>query len=161
MGDDEHPDRTRFLKIASKLDFADRYYSFCRDHATAGPDLPAPLQMEALAATGRAWRHHKRDRFFSWKDAASPEGCSLGLKLSLEYSSVEWILAFATPSGGLGFGFATLSLGIKWLTNKGYEHLPPYPRPCFADLGELATVLTEGFALYEDLAAAIRSETWA
>jgi hypothetical protein len=55
---------------------------------------------------------------------------------------------------------AGLASDLKQLTSPGYRHEPPYPVPGAANKSELATVLDEGLAFYDEIAAAVAKQTW-
>lgn len=113
-----------------------------------------------LKETGRTFRYHKGEKFFAWRDANAPEGCELGLNLKIEVSYVEWILVFATPSGHTGGPFSGLARDVKQLSIPKYRHDPPHPRPHVANKAELADVIDEGLAFYDEIAAAIAKQKW-
>jgi hypothetical protein len=46
------------------------------------------------------------------------------------------------------------------MKDPAYRHDPPYPNPWAASKAELAKVLDEGLALYDDVAASIVKHTW-
>jgi len=152
--------KTRFRQLLAELRFADRYYAYCDAHRTKGPEIPLATQTALLGETGRVFRYHKGEKFFAWRDANAPDGCELGLNVSIDGYQVEWILVFKTPVGHLGTTLASLASGVKQLAVPGYRHDPPYPVPGAANKAELATVLDEGLALYSDVAAAIAKQTW-
>lgn len=157
----QNSNENRFAALCCRIAFAERYYEYCDRHLVSGHELPVPLQEKALEETGWLFRYQRKGKYFKWMDRQAEGYPPLGLNVDLRMASVEWILNVETPAGGLGGTFAGMALRARRLTTPGYQHDPPYPTPCFANMNELAVVLTEGFALYEDLAAAIRAETWA
>jgi hypothetical protein len=153
-------EKTRFRRFLADLQFADRYYAYCDAHRARGADIPLTTQTSVLGETGRTFRYHKGEKFFAWRDAHAPDGCELGLNVSIDGYQIEWILLFKTPSGHLGTTLASLASSVKQLAIPAYRHNPPYPVPGAASKTELITVIEEGLALYDDVATAIAKETW-
>jgi len=158
--DDDHPRHVDLLRLLDRLDFPRRYYAYCSAHQKRGPKIPLSLQTPALAATGRTFRYDKREKFFAWRDSKAPKGCVLGLNVSLELAAVEWVLTFKTPEGHVGSTLPYLAMETKRLADPAYKHDPPYPVPSVENADELATVLDEGFAIYQLIADAIGSVIW-
>ena len=158
--DDVHPEHAAFTRLLDSLQFADRYYTYCGAHAKGGPEVPLALQTSALAETGRMFRHNKKEKFFAWRDPKAPEGCELGLNVSLEDASVEWILVFKTKKGHLGSTFANMAADVKHLKSPKYKHNPPYPTPLVASATELRRILDDGLAIYDAIATAIAKHDW-
>jgi hypothetical protein len=113
----------------------------------------------AMAATKRAWKYTRRESFFAFREESPPDGCELGLNATLRFG-VELILVCRTPHGHLGSTFAVMAHGVMKQGDPEHRHDPPYPTPKFGTAEELRTVLGEGLALYEEIARAIRRETW-
>ena len=159
--DDRHPAYRELCELMRKLDFAERYYTYCSSHSKKNcPDIPLALQTKALDETGRTFRYDKREKFFSWRDSNAPKGCELGLNLSLRDAQANWILVLKTPSGHLGEQFSAIAEGVKRLADPRYQHEPRFPTPDIANATELRTIITEGLALYDDIATALRSKAW-
>lgn len=159
--EDRHPAHRDFCDVLLKLDFPSRYYAYCEAHAKKDPpDIPVALQTRALDETGRTFRYDKKEKFFGWRDSNAPKGCELGINLVLQFAQADWILVFGTPSGHLAGSFSGIALDAKRLADPSYQHDPRYPTPKIANARELRVVLAEGFALYEDVAKALRSKEW-
>jgi hypothetical protein len=150
----------RFRQLLAELRFADRYYAYCAAHLKSGPDIPLATQTAVLGETGRTFRYYKGEKFFAWRDANAPKGCELGLNVAIGGHQVEWIFVFRTPAGAVADTFAADARKVKQLTEPTYRHDPPYPVPRAASKAELAKVIDEGLALYDDVAAAIAKQTW-
>ncbi len=158
--DAPHPDKAKFLELLEGIDFADRYYAYCQKHEKRGPAIPAPTQIEALAATGYTFSYEKREKFHAWLDVRGGNECELGVNVALDKGDCEWILVFRTPSGHLGGPFSGLALDVKRRTDPQYRHTPPYPTPNIANKRDLLDTLDEGLALYETIAEKIAATTW-
>ena len=160
MAGNQDADTLRLRHLLAEVRFADRYYAYCSEHRKRGPDIPLATQTAVLGETGRTFRYHKGEKFFAWRDANAPDGCELGLNVQIDGHQIEWILSFKALSGHIGDPFAVLALNVRQLTQPTYRHDPPYPVPSAANKAELATVIEEGLALYDEIAAAIAKQTW-
>ena len=146
----------RLFTLASAVDFARRYYALAQAGSgdKADCDLPVTEVAAVLRSTGRIFELHRKERFFATREA-DVDG-ELGLNLALN-GSVEFILVARGPDGHFGRAFTLLARQVAERDTP--ELTPPVraPRPSYSDLADLQSVLAEGFGLYSDWAAAIKS----
>ena len=146
----------RLLVLAQEIDFARRYYALVASNRDSEPcyDLSADEIRAALESTGRSFRYNRRERFFATREKGTPG--ELGLNLTIN-GVVEFIAVVETPAGHIGPTFPGLARDLVYHHGPQPADDPRYPRVRYRGVQELCQVLAEGFALYSDLAAAVRA----
>lgn len=160
MTDNTEVNKSRLVRLLTRIDFGGRYYDFCDRHAGAHPDprLSHADHEKAISATGLDFKYDKRERFFGHRE--SIKGTTLYLNISLAHPDVELILAFDTPVGRVGGTFQGLAAAAEALSRPGCQHQPPYPRLPFRTFDDLHDALQFGVGLYNEVRALIIAETW-
>lgn len=158
----KHPRTTQFLDHLISVDFADRYDALCRAHPVRGEKVPVPLRTEAIKNVGRPMYWSRPMRRYMWREgwrvpSSLPKYCAIGLDVRIE-QRVELELLFVTPDGHLSGPFHRYLKQIRQLTTPHYKHNNPAPRISTPE--ELPAILAESLALYDDIANALRADTW-
>ncbi len=148
-----------FTELVKPLEFDRKYYALIDRTRPRRPGQAVSFaeREEVLTALGRRFSYHPEERFYKVFTTGLPD--SLRLHLKLEYGGAEFIAAAITPMGGVGDVFSGLAREIAEWRDPSFVPDPPYPRPWFRNAAELADVLREGYALWDEIAEAIlRSE---
>ncbi len=153
--DDAGAAEARLLGLLHRLDFPRRWYDLSVATRVGTPcrDFPVAEQEAALAATGRAFRYNRREKFFATREPGLP--CELGANLVLRHGVAELILVARVPAGHIGEPFGLLMRKADERFGPVLPDAPVYPQPWYQGAAELRRVLTSGFALYAEVAAAV------
>jgi hypothetical protein len=145
----------RFEELAAELEFDRKYFALIERTRPRRPGVAVPFceRAQVLAQLGRRFSYHRGEKFY--KVFAPDLPPALRLHLGLEYGGAELIAVVETPAGGVGGVFSGLARDIAELRDPTFTPDPPYPRPWFRDADELTDVLRDGYALLDELAAAV------
>ena len=145
----------RLFGLLHRIDFARRWYDLCAAARVGTPcrDLAAAEQVDALAATGRAFRYNRRESFYATREASVPG--ELGVNLSLRHGTAEFILVLRVPAGHIAGPFSGLMRDVERRFGLVLPETPPYPQPWYQGAGELRQVLAAGFGLYAEVAGSV------
>lgn len=146
----------QLLELLQRLDFSRRWYDFsvATRYGTPLGQLSAEEQEAALSTTARAFRYHRREKFYSTREADFPN--DLGMNLALRHGVAEFILVVRPPTGHIGGPFSLLMREADRRFGPVLPETPVYPQPWYQGIDELHRVLAEGLAFYAELANAIR-----
>lgn len=158
----KHPRTTQFLNHLIAIDFADRYDALCLAHSKRGEKVLAPVRHEAIQNVGRPMYWSRLWHRYLWREAwrepsGLPEYVAIGLDIRIN-ARVELELLFVTPDGHLSGPFHRYLKQIRGMTKPDYKHNNPAPR--VGSFDELPAILTECLALYDDIANALKGDTW-
>jgi hypothetical protein len=145
----------RLLELLHRLEFARRWYDLCAatlfgEFARTLPDAEATT---ALESTGRAFRYHRKERFYATREIGVPG--ELGINLALRHGTAEFIVVAQVPAGHVGGPFSALMREVEERFGPTLPETPPYPQPNYQGAPELRQVLSAGFDLYAEMATAI------
>jgi hypothetical protein len=138
-----------FVAAIAATDFAPRYYDLCRRHPPRF-DIPAckapaneVLRVARLA--GAAVRLAGSSRSFGF-ELPGDQAASEFIFVIQGRTTVEVGFAFPFQGGEVASTFAILASDVSVMRGEPLLN-PPYPRPEFHSLEELATVLDEVYSL--------------
>jgi hypothetical protein len=145
----------RLEELAAELDFDRKYFALIdrTRPRRPGAGVPFPDRYQVLTDLGRRFSYRRREKFYKVFAPDLPR--SLRLHLRLEDGSAELTVFAETPAGAVGDVFSALARDIAEHRDPTFEPDPPYPCPWFRAAAELADVLREGYALFDELAAAV------
>jgi len=145
----------RLLELLHRLGFPRRWYDLCVATRVGTPcrALPTAQQEAALATAGRVFRYNRREKFYATREADVPG--ELGLNLSLRHGVAEFILVVRVPAGHIAGPFSLLMRQADRRFGPVLPDTPPYPQPWYQGAAELKQVLSAGFGLYAEVAAAV------
>lgn len=144
---------TKLIELLAAIDFDRRYYSFYEGHRDQERKKMPGAGLEdfraALAATTLDFTYHKKENFFSHKQAEEPG--EIGLNIAFPHSSVELILWVKTRKGvTIGDPFSALALNVSEFRTPEVSPEPEFPTLPFSSEAELHEAVRFGVSLFLD-----------